>query len=122
MDNPMLVFVAIPFIIGAAIFAGFLLLTVIMPGEPKAAGKGAPQVAPVPARGPEYVALSAKRKAAYRLGVMVLFALFVMTFIEYWAAHLGSTVLMFIFILFKGAAIMYFFMHIAMLWRSEEAH
>ena len=57
-----------------------------------------------------------------RLGIVVLFSLFILTFVEYWAAHLGSTVLMFIFILFKGAAIMYFFMHIAMLWRSEEAH
>lgn len=126
MENPMLVFLAIPILLGGAIFVGLLVLTRIMPGEPLPAGKAAPKAAaaaaPVSARGPEYMALTAKRKAAYRLGVLVLLVLAVLTIVEFFAAAIGSTVLMFIFILFKGAAITYFFMHISALWRREEAH
>lgn len=125
MESPMLVFALIPLLLGGAVFVGLLVLTRLMPGEAVPSGKAAaPKAVAVaaPARGPEYVALTGKRKAAYRLGLLVLLALGVLTVIEYFAAFTGSTVLMFVFIVLKGAAIMYFFMHITTLWKSEEAH
>lgn len=52
----------------------------------------------------------------------MLLGLAALTVIEYFAALMGSTVIMFLFIMFKAALVMYFFMHIVMVWRTEEAH
>lgn len=120
MQAPFLVFMLLPLLVGGAILFGILVLTVIMPGDPKTV-KATEQV-PVPARGPEYMQLTARRKSAYRLGIAVLLGLGVLTIIEFFMAALNSPALMFIMMVLKAALIMYFFMHIAMLWRTEEAH
>ncbi len=119
METPFLVFILMPFILGGAILAGIYLLTRIMPGTGKASAAG---VQPVPARGPEYVKLRARRSAAYRLGLLIFVGLVVLSVIEFALASVGSTALMFIIIVFKAALVMYFFMHIASIWRTEEAH
>ncbi len=120
MQAPFLVFMLLPLLVGGAILLGILLLTRIMPGDPKAV-KATGQ-APAPARGPDYIQLSARRKSAYRLGIGVLLGLGALTIVEFLMAALNSPVLMFIMMVLKAALIMYFFMHIAMLWRTEEAH
>lgn len=122
MDTTFLAIAIIPLVMGAAIFVGLLLLTVVMPGDAKAGAKEAPKAVPAPARGPEYVALTAKRKGAYRQGLFVLLGLAALTVIEFAAAFAGSTLIMFVFIVLKGAMVMYFFMHITSVWKSEEAH
>lgn len=122
MATPFLVFVLLPFFIGGAIMAGIFLLTKIMPGVPKQGKAAEAEIQPVPARGPEYVQLRARRSAGYRLGVLVLLGLGVLSIVEFLLAALGSTALMFVIIILKAALIMYFFMHIASVWRAEEAH
>jgi hypothetical protein len=121
MEAPFLVFILLPLFLGGAILAGIYLLTRLMPGVP-AQGKAAAVVQPAPARGPEYVQLRARRSAAYRVGLLVLLALAALTVVEFILAAAGSTVLMFIIIVLKAALILYFFMHIASIWRTEEAH
>lgn len=121
MQTPILVFVLLPLLIGGAILFGLYILTRIMPGDAKQS-KTAAAVEPVPARGPEYVRLKARRSAAFRLGVLVFLGLVVLSLIEFALASVGSTALMFIIIVFKASLIMYFFMHIASVWRTEEAH
>ncbi|MEZ4767431.1 MAG: hypothetical protein R2844_03285 [Caldilineales bacterium] len=122
METPFLVFIMLPFVIGGALLVGLFLLARIMPGTGKAGKADAAAVQPVPARGPEYVKLRARRAAAYRLGLVVFMGLVVLSVIEFVLAHVGSTALMFIMIVFKAALVMYFFMHIASVWRTEEAH
>ena len=119
MQLQFLAFLILPILLGGAILVGLMVLTKIMPGEPS---KGAQVAVPEPARGAEYVALTKKRKSAYRTGIVVLLGLAALTIIEYFAALMGSTVIMFLFIMFKAALVMYFFMHIVMVWRTEEAH
>lgn len=60
--------------------------------------------------------------AAYRLGLVVFGGLVVLSVVEFFLASVGSTALMFIMIVFKAALVMYFFMHVASVWRTEEAH
>lgn len=63
-----------------------------------------------------------KKAAAYRLGVITLAILAVLTIVEYIVAvYLGSLVLLFIIALIKAAVIVQNFMHITRLWR-EESH
>jgi cytochrome c oxidase subunit 4 len=63
-----------------------------------------------------------KKAAAYRLGVISLVILAVLTIVEYFiAVYMGSLVLLFIIALVKAAVIVQNFMHIARLWR-EESH
>lgn len=63
-----------------------------------------------------------KKAAAYRLGLITLVILAVLTIVEYVVAvYLGSLVLLFIIALVKAAVIVQNFMHIARLWR-EESH
>lgn len=63
-----------------------------------------------------------KKAAAYRLGVITLVILAVLTIVEYFiAVYMGSLVLLFIIALVKAAVIVQNFMHIARLWR-EESH
>ena len=62
------------------------------------------------------------KAAAYRLGVVTLIIIGVLTIAEFFAAvYLGSTVLLLIIALIKAAIIVQNFMHISRLWR-EESH
>lgn len=122
METPILVFVLMPVLIGGAVLIGLYILASLMPGVGKPAKAGEAAVEPVPARGPEYVQRRARRSAAYRQGVLVFLGLVALSLIEFVLASLGSTVAMFIMIVFKAALIMYYFMHIASVWRTEEAH
>lgn len=66
--------------------------------------------------------MSEKRAAAYRLGVITLLILAVLTIVEFFiAVALESIVLLFIVALVKAAIIVQNFMHITRLWR-EESH
>lgn len=120
MENITLIFIVLPIIVGGGVLVGAWLLTRIMPGD--SAAKGAAQAAAAPARGPEYAKLTPKRKAGFRTGLAVLLGLGVLTIVEFFLAALGSVALMFVIIMLKAALIMYFFMHIASVWRTEEAH
>ncbi len=63
-----------------------------------------------------------RKAAAYRLGLITLIILAVLTVAEYFVSvYLGSLVLLFIIALVKAAIIVQNFMHIARLWR-EESH
>lgn len=63
-----------------------------------------------------------RKKAAFRLGVIVFVALLVLTVIEWYVSlALEGMVLLFILALIKAALIVTYFMHIARLWR-EESH
>lgn len=63
-----------------------------------------------------------KKAAAYRLGLITLAILAVLTIVEFIIAiYLNSLVLLFIVALVKAAVIIQNFMHIARLWR-EESH
>lgn len=66
--------------------------------------------------------MNEKKAAAYRLGVITLLILAVLTVIEFAVTiYLGSLVLLFIIAVVKAAVIIQNFMHIARLWR-EESH
>lgn len=124
MENLFLVFIALPLVVGGAVLVGAWILTKLMPGDGKAGdakGTAAAAVA-VPAHGPDYVRLTPKRKAGFRTGLIVLFGLAALTLVEFFVAALGSVALMFVIIILKAALIMYFFMHIVNVWRTEEAH
>jgi hypothetical protein len=63
-----------------------------------------------------------KKAAAYRLGIITMVILAVLTIIEFVVSiYLGSLVLLFIIGLVKAAVIIQNFMHITRLWR-EESH
>ncbi len=63
-----------------------------------------------------------KKAAAYRLGLITLVILAVLTAVEYVVSiYLGSLVLLFIIAVIKAAVIVQNFMHITRLWR-EESH
>ncbi len=63
-----------------------------------------------------------KKAAAYRLGLITLVILAVLTIGEYFVSiYLGSLVLLFIIAVIKAAVIVQNFMHITRLWR-EESH
>ncbi|HNS39735.1 MAG: cytochrome C oxidase subunit IV family protein [Anaerolineae bacterium] len=63
-----------------------------------------------------------KKAAAYRLGLITLIILAVLTAVEFGVAiYLESLVLLFIIALVKAAVIIQNFMHIARLWQ-EESH
>ena len=123
MENLFLVFIALPVIVGGAVLVGAWLLTRVMPGDGKVDSAAIAQAkAAVPARGPEYAQLTAKRKAGFRTGIVVLAGLAALTLVEFFLAALGSVALMFVIMILKAALIMVFFMHIAHVWRTEEAH
>ena len=122
METPLLVFVLLPLVLGGAILVGLYILASLMPGVARQGKAAEVTTESVPARGPEYVQRRARRSAAYRQGLLVFAGLVVLSIIEFALASLGSTALMFIMIVFKAALIMYFFMHIASVWRTEEAH
>ena len=123
MENLFLVFIALPVLVGGAVLVGAWLLTRVMPGDGKVDSAAVAQAkAAVPAHGPEYAQLTAKRKAGFRTGIVVLVGLAALTLVEFFLAALGSVALMFVIMILKAALIMYFFMHIVNVWRTEEAH
>ncbi|MCA9868228.1 MAG: hypothetical protein KC410_17210 [Anaerolineales bacterium] len=66
--------------------------------------------------------MSERKSAAYRLGLITLAMLAVLTIIEFFVAvYVQSLVLLFIIAVVKAAIIVQNFMHIARLWR-EESH
>ena len=63
-----------------------------------------------------------RKAAAYRLGLITLIVLAVMTVAEYFVSiYTGSLILLMIIALIKAAIIVNNFMHITRLWR-EESH
>ncbi|MEA3334751.1 MAG: hypothetical protein U9R25_02505 [Chloroflexota bacterium] len=118
----LLILICLPFLVAGAILVGLLLMTRIMPGDPSKAKTAAPVVQPVPARGPEYMALAGERGKTYRRGFIVLLALAALTMLEFAVAiYTGSLVPLFIIALGKAALILQYFMHFSSIW-SEEAH
>lgn len=67
--------------------------------------------------------MNEKKAAAYRLGLITLVVLFVLTVIEYWIGVNVESRLVWIFIiaLLKAAVIVQNFMHVYRLW-NEESH
>lgn len=66
--------------------------------------------------------LLARRSAAYRLGVMVLIGLAILTGVEYGIAITVSSVVALVILgLFKAGLIVQYFMHVSSLW-AEEGH
>ena len=67
--------------------------------------------------------MSEKKAAAYRLGIITVSILAVLTILEYWISVglTSSSTLLFIIALMKAGVIVQNFMHIARLWR-EESH
>jgi heme/copper-type cytochrome/quinol oxidase subunit 4 len=66
--------------------------------------------------------LNDRKAAAYRLGLITLIILAVMTVAEYFVSiYTGSLILLMIIAVIKAAIIVNNFMHITRLWR-EESH
>jgi hypothetical protein len=114
-------FIALPLLLGVAIMAGLLILVKIMPGD----GKAVPAAAAAAAaeRGPNYEQLASKRKAAFRIGWVMLVWLGILTIAEIVTGLiLKSTSLLLVVNILEAASILYVFMHIKTVWSSEEAH
>jgi heme/copper-type cytochrome/quinol oxidase subunit 4 len=63
-----------------------------------------------------------RKKAALRVGNIVLLVLALLTAVEFWVALVsGSAVFLFLIALVKAGVIVQFFMHVYRLWR-EESH
>jgi len=66
--------------------------------------------------------INERKAAAYRLGLITLLILAVLTVVEYFVSvYNGSLILLMIIALVKAAIIVNNFMHITRLWR-EESH
>ncbi len=66
--------------------------------------------------------INERKAAAYRLGLITLLILAVLTAVEYFVSvYTGSLILLMIIALIKAAIIVNNFMHITRLWR-EESH
>ena len=65
-----------------------------------------------------------KKAAAYRVGIIVLLVLALLTAAEYAVAinMTNATVILFIIALLKAAPILQVFMHVSSLWSEEEGH
>ena len=114
-------FIALPLLLGGAIIAGLLILVKIMPGDGKAVP--GPASITVTERGPDYDTLAPKRKAAFRVGWVMLVWLGILTIAEIVTGLvLKSTALLLIVNIVEAASILYIFMHIKTVWSSEEAH
>lgn len=64
------------------------------------------------------------RRAAYRLGFLVLVGLAVLTGLEFLIAGVtdGSAVFLFIIALIKAGIILQYYMHVRSVWAEEESH
>ena len=76
------------------------------------------------AREPEVNGARSARRAAYRLGILVLVGLAVLTGLEFVIAGVtgGSTVFLFIIALIKAGIILQYYMHVRSVWAEEESH
>lgn len=64
-----------------------------------------------------------KRAAAYRLSAIVALVLAILTIIEFFVGlYWPSPVLLMLLALFKGVAVLNYFMHVSRLWTTEEEH
>ena len=114
-------FIALPVLLGGAILAGLLVLTKIMPGDGKVVPLSAADTAK--AQGPDYDKLAPKRKAAFRVGYLMLAWVIFLAIAEVAAGlWLKSVSLLLIVNIVEAASILYVFMHIKTVWSSEEAH
>lgn len=114
-------FIALPVLLGGAILAGLLVLTKIMPGDGKAVA--APAAATAAGRGPDYEKLTSNRKAAFRVGYVMLVWLAFLAIAEVVAGlWLKSLSLLLIVNIFEAASILVIFMHMKTVWSSEETH
>lgn len=68
--------------------------------------------------------LEAKKKIAFKTGIVVLVTLAVLTGIEYYVSFLpsGATSLLFVIALAKAWAILKYSMHVTSLWSREGEH
>lgn len=97
-------------ILGGGLVFGLFTQRVYPPDVPK---KEEPAIDP---------ALQARRSAVYRLGVMVLIGLAILTGVEFGVAvTLSSLVALVIIGLIKAGVIIQYFMHVSSLW-AEEGH
>lgn len=124
MDTTTLVLIALPLVMGGGLLATLLLLTRLMPGERTAGAPAAkPAAVVVPDRGPEYVQRTASRKAAYRVGWLMLVALAFLTVAEIGASlGINSVPLLFVVNLIEASLIISIFMHVKSVWSTEETH
>lgn len=125
MENLFLIFIALPVVVGGGVLIGAWLLTRIMPGDGKvdSAKVAEAKAVAAPARGPEYVRLTANRRKAYRAGYLMLVVLAILTVAEIGASlGLNSVALLFIVNILEAAAILVVFMHIKTVWSSKETH
>ena len=72
-------------------------------------------------------AMSSAESRAQRRGLLTIVVLAVLTLVEFWAAvGIDSTevvvVLLSVMALAKAAAIVWYFMHLPIVWRGEEHH
>jgi len=80
------------------------------------------QAPPPPELPAAEAALLAKRSAAYRLGILVLVGLAILTAVEYAVGVFWlSIAILFVIGLFKAGLIVHYFMHVTSLW-TEEGH
>lgn len=65
--------------------------------------------------------MSEEKAAAFRLGVIVLVGLAVLTAVEYAASFMDAALIaLFIIALFKSGLILQYYMHVSKLWSEEE--
>jgi cytochrome c oxidase subunit 4 len=67
--------------------------------------------------------MNKKKAAAFRLGLIILLGLAVLTAVEYAVSFLDAALIaLFIIALFKAGLILEYFMHLSSLWSEEENH
>jgi cytochrome c oxidase subunit 4 len=67
--------------------------------------------------------MNKKKAAAFRLGLIVLLGLAVLTAVEFAVSFLDAALIaLFIIALFKAGLILEYFMHLSSLWSEEENH
>lgn len=114
-------FIALPLLLGGAILTGLFILVKVMPGDGKAVA--VPADAQIKAQGPDFAKLTPRRKAAFRIGWVMLVWLGILTIAEIITGLvLQSTSLLLVVNILEAASILYVFMHIKTVWSSEEAH
>jgi heme/copper-type cytochrome/quinol oxidase subunit 4 len=67
--------------------------------------------------------MNKKKAAAFRLGLIILLGLAVLTAVEFAVSFLDAALIaLFIIALFKAGLILEYFMHLSSLWSEEENH
>ncbi len=109
------VLAALSALVGIALFGLFLVFGRLV---------GAEQAQEAEARPPDPATVR-KRRAAFRLGAAVIAGLALLTALEYAVAvsiHSSTLPYLVVIALIKAGLIVYYFMHIAQLWRGEGGH